>query len=92
MAVLEAEEEDKFNNAMRQERKRKGIWVDPEVARRKYERMKKYWQYFGSLQPFTADNGKDYKFGFTSGVTEHGKQRLYEVMAYDKFEDLTEDE
>ena len=77
---------------MRNERKRSGIWVDAEVARRKYERMKKYWKYFGAQEPFTADNGKQYRFNFTSGVTAQGAQKLYEVMAFQKFEDLLEED
>lgn len=92
LAVLELEEDKKFAAAMRNERKRTGIWVDEEVARRKYERMKKYWKYFGQKDPFIAEDGKEWRFNFTSGVTEYGKQRLYQVMAYQSFDDLTEDE
>ena len=95
LAALNREDDKQFAKAYASEYRKKGIWVAEETARHKYERMRKYWSSFGGDNPieFTDENGKTCTFTFNYGVTELGKQLLYNLMASTtSFEQLTQDD
>ena len=87
--MLAEEDQEKFNTAMRLERRRKGFYIESTVAQRQYNNLKKYIQYLDKGEFYTP-SGKAYKL--TSTIGAH-TERLYEIMASTSgFEELVEDD